>query len=143
MMRAARPRHPLGRRGACLLTLGTIYVLLGVGRVLTTDLGPSSRRAMGLALDLLPLPAWGALLIVAGLVACVTARWPAGRNGWGFLALSVTAAWWLCVYAAGALVYGSASAWPAALIWLLLVVLVQIIAGWPEAASDPDKQSSP
>jgi hypothetical protein len=131
-------RWKVGRRGAGLLTFGVLYIVAGLGPFTAGTVGIEGHRALGLALAIAPIRVWGALLIAVGVLACLTACWPPGKDGWGFLALSMTGAWWTVVYICGGLFFESRTAWNQALVWAVVVTLILIHTGWEESGSgDP------
>jgi hypothetical protein len=124
----------VGRRGTVLLALGAIFVLYGVS-VLTAPTSPFGGFApFGLAVS-----PWGWLWIGCGALALTAAprrghpRWEAaGYNGlllppalWSLLHLGS----WLAHLAGDP---GNPRGWVAATVWGALIVIVLVVAGWPE-----------
>lgn len=126
----------LGRRGASLLVLGIIFVLVGLQTLLSPPVADFSDRF--LLHTLIPHPLQAALWIVPGLLAlkAATIRGP-GPDGFGFVALVVPLVVRIVSYlfsvvafllGAGTWAYG----WASALIWIAILALVLIISGWAE-----------
>lgn len=119
----------LGRRGAILLSYGTVWALYGYAQLVTPQ---ADQRGLDLALQLLPLHVWGWLWIGAGAVALVAAWVPQGVDWPGFLALPLIALpWWLSYMTAwiqGVFPRG----WVVAAVWAAIAVPVLVVAGWRE-----------
>jgi len=121
----------LGRRGAILLSYGTVWALVGYAQLVTPQ---PQQPGLHLALDLLPLQVWGWLWIVAGLIALVTAWLPQGADWAGFLALPlIVLPWWLS-YLTAWLQGDFPRGWVAAVVWAAIAFPVLVVAGWREPA---------
>lgn len=84
-----------------VLSLGG-FIYIAVGAVyLGSDPLPSRTRSLELALNLLPLWAWGLLWIVAGIAGIISARWPPASEKWGYTVMASFAALWGAVYLLG------------------------------------------
>lgn len=137
---AHRAARILGRRGACLLSYGAIWAVIGYGQLISPQ---ADQRGLTLLLHALPLHAWGWLWVTAGAVAAVCAFMPQGRDWPAFLALPLLAfawtlsylvAWWpLGVFPRG---------WVAAAVYGALAIPVLVVAGWREPAR-PKKVGPP
>mgnify|MGYP003556493055 FL=1 len=121
------PLGRLGRRGAVLIILGTLWILVGAN-VLAADYDPS--------LALSASPAFqSALWIGTGFVACAFAWRPQGQDAPGFLALSIMVGY-RCISYAFEWADGRGSAVVDLLFWIIIAALILIIAGWREAGDD-------
>ena len=110
------PLGRLGRRGAVLIILGTLWILVGAN-VLAADYDPS--------LALSASPAFqSALWIGTGFVACAFAWRPQGHAAPGVLALYIMVGYRCISYAFDLL------------FWIIIAALILIIAGWREAGDD-------
>jgi hypothetical protein len=138
-----------GRRGGILTLFGVIWIFCGVTFALT----PSERfvRAGSRGvLDFLDIPWPGVFWIACGLVAFgngVLRRRVRNDDAIGYAALIMPPAlWvgayavsfilWLCTRGTGA-VYGQSTAIVGVLIFLVLVVIIRIVANWPDDMDVP------
>lgn len=110
------------RRHSLVLALGgLVYVGIGSAYVATN---PSIRLAERIA----PVPAWGVLFIVAGVLALLSSRWPPASEKWGYSALSGTSAVWSALYLLST-VFFDAHAVTGGLVWSLVTLLWWAVAG--------------
>lgn len=133
-----------GYRGAALLTLGIMWGLFGLSILANGD---TPERSWVLH-DLIPVPVRAALWIGAGLVGIIVGlRGPDHDDTLGMLALMLMplerfasfavsyvayGATWLGHHATGAVeITGYRDGLLAASVWLLVVTLVRLVAGWP------------
>lgn len=122
------PLGRLGRRGAVLIILGVLWILVGAN-VLAVDYDPP------LALAAAP-PIQSALWIGTGFVACAFSWRPQGQDAPGFLALYVMVGY-RCISYAFEWGSGRGSAVIGLLVWIVIAALILIIAGWREADDHP------
>lgn len=132
-----------GYRGAALLILGITWVLFGGSILLQT---PQARPWV--FHELIPIPLRAALWIGAGLVAVAFGLRGSERDDTvGMVALMIMPLERFVSFAVSYLVYGATftahrfaptievtgyqQGWYAALIWLLVVTLLRLVAGWP------------
>lgn len=132
-----------GHRGACLLGLGAVWVLFGI----SVMIDPQEPRAFVLH-EMLPVPLRGALWIGSGLVAAwFGSRGAQHDDTWGMVALVLLPVERLVSFAVSWAAYvltsGLHNVWPsieprgydrgwyAAVLWMVIVILLRIIAGWP------------
>ncbi|MFI1166584.1 hypothetical protein ACH4UM_24010 [Streptomyces sp. NPDC020801] len=127
---ARRLMRVLGRRGAILLSYGTVWSLFGYGQLVSPQTG---QPGLGLAIQLLPLHVWGWLWITAGLIALASAWAPQGLDWPGFLALPLIVLPWMLSYFTAWLQGDFARGWVAAAVWAAIAVPVLVVAGWREA----------
>lgn len=134
--------HRLGRRGATLLTLGTVWVVIGISIV--TAPPPDVTHLH----DMLPIPLRVVLWVGPGLVAAASAAKPRGADDTvAFTALvlaplvrSGSYAWSWVVHQLNVAFDlgwegGDPRGWSYATVWVLVVALIRITAGWEESRS--------
>lgn len=127
---ARRLRRMLGRRGAILLSYGTVWALYGYGQLVQPQ---PDRRGLHLLLSLMPLSAWACCWIVAGAVAIAAALMPQGADWPGFVALVVIVLPWMLGYLLSWWPLETfPRGWVAAAIWGLIATPVIVVAGWRE-----------
>lgn len=132
----------LGRRGLLLLMFGLLWMSFGFGVLTVEQLRFTSEPARAPLLSVLDHQQIGWVWIATGVVSLIAGltRTRHGRSDiLGFNALIVPAAVWFLGYVWSYLAWlmdgsGRASAWVAAIVWLIVVVFVLLVAGWP----DPD-----
>lgn len=119
----------LGRRGAILLSYGTVWTLYGYGQITSPLPSQPGLRAVE---ELMPLDAWGWLWVVTGLTAVVASWLPQGRDWLGFLALPLMVLPWMASYALAWAGGDFSRGWIAVSVWGALAVPVLVVAGWSE-----------
>ncbi|MET8826122.1 hypothetical protein ABZX40_13700 [Streptomyces sp. NPDC004610] len=119
----------LGRRGAILLSYGTVWALYGYGQLISPQ---PDQRGLTLAVQLLPLEVWGWLWMVSGIIAVAAAWMPQGVDWPGFLALPLIVLPWMASYLASWLQGDFPRGWVAAAVWAAIAVPVLVVAGWRE-----------
>jgi len=120
----------LGRRGAILLSYGTVWALYGYGQLGSP---PAAQPGLTLAMQLLPLTVWGWLWLVTGILASVSAFVPQGVDWFGFVALVLIVLPWTLSYLVSWLQADFPRGWVAAAVWGAIAVPVIVVAGWREA----------
>ena len=120
----------LGRRGAILLSYGTVWALYGYGVLIAPR---QNLIGLELALQLLPQAVWGWLWITAGLIALASAWLPQGVDWPGFLALPLIVLPWMTSYLAAWIQGDNPRGWVAAAVWAAIAVPVLVVAGWRES----------
>lgn len=131
-MRAAARRltHRLGRRGALLTLKGIIATLYGYGQLVEPL---RDRRGLCLLLKLLPLEAWAAAWMTAGIIALVCAWLPPRKDWPGFLAVwAITAPWSMSFLVAWWPLGEYPRGWVAALIFGSFGAVCLVAIGWEE-----------
>lgn len=124
-----RLMRQLGRRGAILLSYGTVWSLYGYAQVVSPQ---PDQRGLTLAVQMLPLDVWGWLWTTAGLIALVSAWFPQGTDWPGFLALPLIVLPWMLSYLTSWIQGDFPRGWVAAAVWAVIAVPVLVVAGWPE-----------
>lgn len=126
----------LGRRGAALAVLGVLFTLIGFQAGVTPAATELDHRF--LLHTLLPAPIEALLWIVPGVLALwASIHKGPGPDGFGFNALVVPVILQIVSYLISFIAFlTGAATWPYAvatmLIWLAVLALVLIIAGWAE-----------
>lgn len=125
-----RLARQLGRRGACLLSYGIIWAVIGYGQLISPQ---ADQRGLTMLLNVMPLHAWGWCWITAGIVAAVSAWLPQGFDWGGFFALPLLAFAWMLSYLVAWWPLGVFErGWAAAAVYGALAVPVLVVAGWSE-----------
>ncbi|WP_439947155.1 hypothetical protein [Streptomyces sp. BBFR109] len=131
-MRAARRlRKRLGRRGTVLAGLGLVEIVYGLQ--VATDPRYGVVRGVGVLIHLLPMPWWGGVWMLCGVIAGVLAFEPRPRwDRWGFAASTLPMILW-----SGANLFAWASgsfhqAWTSFCTWGVWACIVTTINRWPE-----------
>lgn len=119
----------LGRRGAILLSYGTVWALYGFAQITSPQ---PDQRGLTPALQLMPLTLWGWLWVTTGLVAIASSWMSQGRDWPGFLALPAMVLPWMGSYLAAWITGEFPRGWVATLVWGVIAVPVLVVAGWPE-----------
>lgn len=132
----------LGRKGTILVILGAMWALQGWAIFTSAVLVPEDTQ--GLFHLALPVPVRVSLWAVCGVGAMVCAFWQPPRfQAAGYAALVLPAAerclsyligWGISVFTDG----GYEDGWSAAAIWLAVVTILEVVAGWPEAPGHGD-----
>ncbi|WNO26041.1 membrane protein [Arthrobacter phage Wildwest] len=129
----------LGRRGAALAVLGVIFMLVGLNAAIAPPTVDLSDRF--LLHTLIPHPLQALLWIVpGGLALWASIHKGPERDGFGFMALVVplilrivSYLWSFVAYLCGLGTWPFG--WASVLIWLAILALILIIAGWAEVPS--------
>ncbi|MFE5332963.1 hypothetical protein ACFRCG_41925 [Embleya sp. NPDC056575] len=127
---AARLRQRLGRRGAFLGGMGTLWLLYGYGLLVEPIASTASYR---LLLHVMPMDGWAVAWVVAGVVALLCA-WTRPPWDWpGFAALYATAIpWGLSSLMSWWPLDDNPRGWIGAAIWGALGGAIWVVVGWPE-----------
>jgi hypothetical protein len=99
-----RELRPWKRHSLVLMVAGLIYVLIGIANILTKPT-PDRVHALTYALQIAPMPVWGAIFVIAGILSIVSSRWPPVSKTWGYTVLTGLSAAWAGFYAVG-IVFG-------------------------------------
>lgn len=125
----------LGRRGAFLLCIGTVWVIYGTGVLQRGSRFGYFPPDVSAVLD---SPWWGVAWTATGLlgVACAFRRAP-GEDTAGFVGLQLPPLAWFLI-SIGSWVtswftdYGGANYWMSAAVWAAVLAAVYVVSGWPE-----------
>lgn len=120
--------RPWRRHSLVVLVAGFAYIAIGVTYMLTEPVA-SRESALALALNIMPLAAWGIVWIAVGLLAVISARWPPASETWGYSTLSGLASWWSACYGLGVVLGTPNQSVSGALLWGLVAFLWWAIAG--------------
>lgn len=120
------PLNP-GRRGATLLTFGSVYLAFSIV-IYPTD--PVRQGSLFVLFYLLPAQAWQAVWWLAGVNAGIHAF--TKRDAWGFVGLELLGAIWAGGQYAAFFLTSNVQAGTFAVVWTLAVVILRIADGWPE-----------
>ncbi|HWU23274.1 MAG TPA: hypothetical protein VN088_17175 [Nocardioides sp.] len=138
---ARRLSEHLGRRGALLTLKGVIASLYGYGQIAAPQPDP---RGLHLLLKAMPLHAWGALWVAAGIIALVCAWLPPRRDWPGYLAVWAISASWAMAYLVSWWPLGeNPRGWVAAAIFGAFGGVCLVAIGWeepPRARTEPPRE---
>lgn len=128
--KTSKTRRQLGRRGAVLLLVGGIYVLVGVSfAVFPPNSASSDAYSFVLLLSHGSLGFWGGVFITVGMVAVLAAFWRTGRDAWGYSALVVFTAIWATFGFFSTIFLGSPRGWFLGLSWSAFAGVLAIVSG--------------
>lgn len=124
-------RARVGRRGALLLTLGLIYVILGLSMVTVPswDRGTHDTYSFPIWLTNGSLAFWGGVWITVGTMAMVSAFWKIGRDAWGFGILASFTLMWATFGFLSSLIHESDRGWVVGSIWAAFAAVILICSG--------------
>lgn len=121
----------LGRRGRVLILFGGMEALYGLS--IATDPRYGVVRGVGVLTHMLPMPWWGGVWMLCGVIAVALAFEPRPRlDRWGFAAATLPMSLWsganLVAYVSGE--FGQA--WTSVCTWGCFVGVLIIVNRWPE-----------
>ncbi|MGQ4349677.1 hypothetical protein [Streptomyces sp. SAS_275] len=128
-MRAApvqRAWRHLGWRGATLAGLGILWIVYGLGLILTTRSSITSGTAP--LIRIMCIEAWGGVWIAAGVLGIIAGVRRPGRDVWGFAAVCLPPAYWALSFTATAVTGDYQVAWAAVPIYAAIVLLITVVA---------------
>jgi hypothetical protein len=121
--------RPWQRHSLVLAVAGFVHLVISTVYI-AVPRSPASEASMVFAVSIAPIPAWGLLFWVVGLLGLASTRWPPSSKTWGYTALSALGAFWGSQYLAGVLFLDApAQALSGSFIWLLVAFLWWAIAG--------------
>jgi uncharacterized membrane protein HdeD (DUF308 family) len=127
--------RPFKRHGQTLMIAGVCYALTGLVYIIT-PMTPSRHEALFLALEWFPIEFWGAIFVLVGMAAAISARWPRASDTWGYFLLGGLSAGWSATYALGVIFHDAPLGnLTGTLQWGLLAFVWWAISGFV----DPDK----
>lgn len=127
-MRAAPARawRHLGWRGSALAGIGILWIVYGLGLILTTRGSINSGTAP--LISVMCIEAWGGVWIGSGVLGIIAGTLRPGRDVWGFAAICLPPAYWGLSFTATALTGDYEAAWAAVPIYAAIVLLIAIVA---------------
>ncbi|MFF8679481.1 hypothetical protein ACF07F_16380 [Streptomyces sp. NPDC015237] len=123
---SARLWRHLGWRGATLAGLGALWIVYGLGLILTTRGSISAGTAP--LIRIMCIEAWGGVWIGCGVVGMVAGMLRPGRDVWGFAAVCLLPAYWALSFTATAVTGDYEVAWAAVPIYAAIVLLIVVVA---------------
>lgn len=116
-----------------LAVAGTAFVTRGLMYIFVE---PDARQAdlLRVPLAFAPMPAWGVLFVLVGVLGLVSTRWPPVSKTWGYAALAGLSAGWASCYLTGLLLGAPWTALGGAILWALIGYIWWRIA----SLSNPD-----
>lgn len=94
--------RPWTRHSMVLFVAGLVYIGLGTAYA-SEVLSLERQKSLIVALNLMPIQAWGGLFILAGICALLSTRWPIASEKWGYIALTGLSLAWGSAYLFGVL----------------------------------------
>lgn len=129
--------RPWARHSLVLAVSGSIYMLVGVS-YLIAGANPAREQALALALSWWSLDVWGAIWVLVGGVAVLSARWPPASETWGYTLMTGLSAAWASFYLFGVLLFGAPlQGLSSVLVWALIAFVWWAISG----LVNPDKEA--
>lgn len=124
-------RARIGRRGALLLTLGFIYLILGFSMVTVPAWDRATRDTYAFPIELAngSLAFWGGMWITVGTLAAISAFWRVGRDAWGFGVMASFTILWSAFGYLSTLLLGSDRGWVVGVIWTAFSAVILICSG--------------
>lgn len=117
------------RHSVVLIVAGLVYIFIGIA-YFSIPLTADRRFALVVALNVMPIQAWGGVFVFTGCLSILSSRWPQFVELWGYMALSSLSAAWAAVYALGVLFkHTSPSNLSTVLLWSLIGFLWWAISG--------------
>jgi hypothetical protein len=126
-----RLRRHIGRRGAFLLFLAELDVIIALSLRLPLPYGLSPAQVYGLFAKVAPLDVWSDMFYGVALACTVAALWHPARPLAFPLAAALKTLWgllYIVAWLSGAMGRGYLSA----AIWLTFASVVLIVSSWPE-----------
>lgn len=121
--------RPWSRHSIVLFVAGIVYVCYG-SAILSVPPNDARTASLRLAVELMPIRAWGIVWICVGLLAVASTRWPPQSETWGYAAMSGLAAFWAAVIGFGILLMGAPTQGiTGVLVWALLAFMWWAISG--------------
>lgn len=130
-----RNLRPWKRHSLVLAVAGTVYVLVGIS-YMVSDPTPSRQSSLQLAISWMPLPAWGGVWILVGLLAILSSRWPPASETWGYTTMTGLAAGWSAFYLVGIALGAPMQGISGVLVWGLVAFMWWAISGLVNPGGD-------
>ena len=111
------------------MVAGGAYAFVGLSFFTTND-SKNRLRTLALAIRWMPLEAWGAVFIFAGVLAIISSRWPPISETWGYTVLTGLSTGWSGVYLMGYFFYKAPiTALSGAIVWGLMGFMWWAVSG--------------
>lgn len=121
--------RPWTKHSMVLFVAGVVYVALGITYI-SEVLSLERKKALIVALNLMPIEAWGVVFIIAGVLSLISTTWPKSSEKWGYVVLTGLSSAWAAVYLLGVLLrLTSPQNITAALTWGMTAFLWYTISG--------------
>lgn len=135
--------HSVGRRGGFFLIIGTVFALIGVANIGTrSSMSATQLENLTVLTKVLPLETWYFVWGLVGATCIASAFWkklePLASGAASFISMT-----WCLGYVAAYIQGLGHRAWSGAMTYLLIVLLVQLINGWPEPTRNSRDSESP
>jgi hypothetical protein len=98
--------RPYGRHSLVLLMAGLSFVAMGISKFFYVPNGPRI-QALVIAVEHMPIEAWGIVFISVGILVIISSRWPYHAAGWGYALLTGLSIGWSATYLLGVLLRDS------------------------------------
>jgi hypothetical protein len=123
--------RPWKRHSTILAVVGFMFVLTGLQYIFTAST-PARDKSLFVLLQVAPIQVWAILLILAGLLAMASTKWPPGAETWGYMVLTGLSSGWSATYLFGVLFFGApVAALGQSIIWAALAFMWWAISGFP------------
>lgn len=139
-----RAIRPWERHSLVLTVAGLMYMAIG-GSFFNTEVTPSNKKALSVALHWWGMEVWGVIFILAGVLAIISSRWPPISATWGYGVLTGLSSGWAAFYGVGVFFgFSPVSNLRGALVWGLLGFAWWVISGLsnPPLKIDPTKSKT-
>ena len=121
--------RPWRRHSVVLAGAGFMYVVIGFAMA-TLPSNPQREQGLNLAVNIMPLQAWGFVWMGAGILALASTRWPPQSETWGYGVMAGLSALWGSLFLLGMPFRDQPSASVAgALVYYLLTFMWWAVAG--------------
>ncbi|MBA2952103.1 hypothetical protein GON03_18990 [Nocardioides sp. MAH-18] len=127
--------RPWQRHSLVLAVAGAVYVCIGLSYIFS-EATPSREASLQLAISWMPLPAWGGVWILVGLLAILSSRWPPASETWGYTTMTGLSAGWAAFYAVGIIMGAPHQGISGVLAWGLVAFLWWAISGLVNPGAD-------
>jgi hypothetical protein len=123
--------RPWKRHSTILAVVGFMFILAGFQYIFTSNT-PGRERSLFVLLQIAPIQVWGGLLIIAGILAMLSTKWPPGAETWGYMVLTGLSSGWSATYLFGVIFFDApVAAIGQSIIWAALAFMWWAISGFP------------
>jgi len=98
--------RPWERHSLVLMVGGSVYMIIGLIFMNTSEMTSTREQTLALALRHAPLHTWGFVFFSGGLLALLSSKWPSFNNSWGYMVLTGLASGWSGMYLLGYILNG-------------------------------------